>query len=141
MKCRQNLSSGSYLINEKSCSHECSPICIRPSLLICSFVYSLQVDSHSQVISQYLSFSFSLSLSLSIQVVLYDRSVMPGDAVRRMTPNCTEDTQRGIVRSVNVSCHVQSIRTKQMIYEVTSRDLTQLLVIAVVIFCLNAISL
>ncbi|XP_038064255.1 (E3-independent) E2 ubiquitin-conjugating enzyme-like [Patiria miniata] len=53
------------------------------------------------------------------KVSLYDRSLMPGDAVR-----CNQEgSQRGIVRSVHVSCHLQVIRTKQMIYDVCSQYL------------------
>ena len=59
-----------------------------------------------------------------LQVSLYDRSLMPGDAVRRNQ----EGSQRGIVRSVHVSCHLQVVRTKQMIYDVSSQDLEHIMV-------------
>ncbi|XP_022093687.1 (E3-independent) E2 ubiquitin-conjugating enzyme-like [Acanthaster planci] len=57
------------------------------------------------------------------KVSLYDRSLMPGDAVRRDQ----EGSQRGIVRSVHVSCHLQVVRTKQMIYDVCSQDLENIM--------------
>nr|XP_006819495.1 PREDICTED: ubiquitin-conjugating enzyme E2 O-like [Saccoglossus kowalevskii] len=48
------------------------------------------------------------------KVVLQDRSLMPGDAVRRVIQG--EDSQRGIVHNVEVYTHVQILKTKQMIY-------------------------
>ncbi|XP_071797737.1 (E3-independent) E2 ubiquitin-conjugating enzyme UBE2O-like isoform X2 [Asterias amurensis] len=57
------------------------------------------------------------------KVNLYDRSLMPGDAVRRNMG----DSQRGIVRAVSVSCHLQVVRTKQMVYDVSSQDLEHIM--------------
>ncbi|XP_033630246.1 (E3-independent) E2 ubiquitin-conjugating enzyme-like isoform X2 [Asterias rubens] len=57
------------------------------------------------------------------KVNLYDRSLMPGDAVRRNMGY----SQRGIVRAVSVSCHLQVVRTKQMVYDVSSQDLEHIM--------------
>ena len=46
------------------------------------------------------------------QLILSDRSLMPGDVVRRLVKN--KDTQRGYCRSVEVFATVQIVGTKQV---------------------------
>ena len=46
------------------------------------------------------------------QLILSDRSLMPGDVVRRLVKN--KDTQRGYCRSVEVFASVQIVGTKQV---------------------------
>ncbi|XP_070580497.1 (E3-independent) E2 ubiquitin-conjugating enzyme UBE2O-like [Ptychodera flava] len=62
------------------------------------------------------------------KVELQDRSLMPGDAVRRIIAG--QDSQRGIVHNVEVYVHIQVLKTKHMIYEINSRDLIPLQVFA-----------
>ena len=53
-----------------------------------------------------------------------DRSLMPGDVVRRLIRG--KDTQRGYCRQVAVTSSVQVVGTKSVILHVDSNDLTPL---------------
>lgn len=55
------------------------------------------------------------------QIGLSDRSLMPGDVVRRLIPG--KDTQRGYCRNIHVTACVQVVGTKQVIINVNSQDL------------------
>lgn len=58
------------------------------------------------------------------KIYLADRSLMPGDVVRRLVKG--RDTQRGYCRNINVFASVQIMGTKQVIFGVESKDLTPL---------------
>ncbi|XP_045602327.2 (E3-independent) E2 ubiquitin-conjugating enzyme UBE2O isoform X9 [Procambarus clarkii] len=58
------------------------------------------------------------------KVGLADRSLMPGDVVRRLIRG--KDTQRGYCRQVHVTSSVQVVGTKHVILNVDSNDLTPL---------------
>ena len=49
------------------------------------------------------------------QLILSDRSLMPGDVVRRLVKD--KDTQRGYCRNVEVFATVQIVGTKQVWYK------------------------
>lgn len=52
---------------------------------------------------------------------LADRSVMPGDVVRRLIEG--EDSQRGYVKFAEVMCDVQIMGKNKVICDIDSRDL------------------
>ncbi len=54
-------------------------------------------------------------------VGLADRSLMPGDVVRRLIVG--KDTQRGYCRHVDVRASVELVGTKQVIFDVDGKDL------------------
>ena len=56
-----------------------------------------------------------------LQLNLADRSLMPGDVVRRFVRG--RDTQRGYCRRVAVFCSVQIMGTDQVIHDVPSKEL------------------
>ena len=56
-----------------------------------------------------------------LQVKLVDRSLMPGDVVRRHVPG--KDTQCGFIMDMDVLAHLRILRTNKHIYNVDSRDL------------------
>lgn len=58
------------------------------------------------------------------QVHLADRTLMPGDVVRRMIKG--KDTQRGYCRDVQLTACVQVIGTKQVLTDIKSEDLIPL---------------
>nr|CAD7448041.1 unnamed protein product [Timema bartmani] len=58
------------------------------------------------------------------KVHLADRSLMPGDVVRRMIKG--KDTQRGYCRDIKVRACVQVVGTKQVVSNVKSEHLTPL---------------
>ena len=70
--------------------------------------------------------------SLFSQVKLADRSLMPGDVVRRHIPG--EDTQCGFVMDMDVRAHLHILRTNKYIYNVDSRDLEPIQVNFILIF-------
>ena len=55
------------------------------------------------------------------QIKLADRSLMPGDVVRRLIAG--QDSQRGYVRNTKVRCHVQIMGKGHVICDVDSRNL------------------
>ncbi|GAB1603350.1 (E3-independent) E2 ubiquitin-conjugating enzyme UBE2O-like [Argonauta hians] len=55
------------------------------------------------------------------KLVLADRSLMPGDCVRRLIQG--EDSQRGYVQDMTVKCCLQVLGTKKFIDNIDSRDL------------------
>jgi len=57
-------------------------------------------------------------------VGLADRSLMPGDVVRRLIAG--KDTQRGYCRDVNVRASVEIVGTQQVVFDVDSKDLNPL---------------
>ncbi len=57
-------------------------------------------------------------------VGLADRSLMPGDVVRRLIVG--KDTQRGYCRDVNVRASVEIVGTQQVVFDVDSKDLIPL---------------
>lgn len=61
---------------------------------------------------------------LVFKVKLADRSLMPGDVVRRLIKG--QDSQRGYVRNTNVNCHLQVIGKNKVITNVNSKDLEPL---------------
>ena len=66
---------------------------------------------------------------MSIQVHLCDRSLMPGDVVRRHVPG--QDTQCGFIMDMEVLSHLHILRTNKYIYNVNSRELKPIQVSAV----------
>ena len=58
------------------------------------------------------------------QVGLADRSLMPGDVVRRLILG--KDTQRGYCRQVSVRASVEIVGTQQVVFDVDSKDLVPL---------------
>lgn len=58
------------------------------------------------------------------QVKLLDRSLMPGDIVRKLIKG--KDTQLGYCRSTDVRAAIQIVGSKLVITEVKSTDLTPL---------------
>ncbi|XP_015108296.1 (E3-independent) E2 ubiquitin-conjugating enzyme UBE2O [Diachasma alloeum] len=60
----------------------------------------------------------------SKKVYLADRTLMPGDVVRRMIKG--KDTQRGYCRDIELTACVQVIGTKQVLTNIKSEDLTPL---------------
>lgn len=59
-----------------------------------------------------------------LQVHLADRTLMPGDVVRRMIKG--KDTQRGYCRDIELNACVQVIGTKQVLTNIKSEDLVPL---------------
>lgn len=57
-------------------------------------------------------------------VGLADRSLMPGDVVRRLIVG--KDTQRGYCRDVTVRASVEIVGTQQVVFDVDSKDLVPL---------------
>ena len=55
---------------------------------------------------------------------MVDRSLMPGDVVRRFIEG--QDSQRGYVRNTGVKCHVQVLGKNKLIRNVDSQDLEPL---------------
>ncbi|XP_014238160.1 (E3-independent) E2 ubiquitin-conjugating enzyme UBE2O [Trichogramma pretiosum] len=64
------------------------------------------------------------SKKLMFQVHLADRTLMPGDVVRRMIKG--KDTQRGYCRDIDLTASVQVIGTKQVLTNIKSEDLVPL---------------
>lgn len=60
-------------------------------------------------------------MDVACQVILVDRSLMPGDVVRRLILN--EDSQRGYVKDMNVTCHLHILGTDKYIYNIDSKSL------------------
>lgn len=56
-----------------------------------------------------------------LQVILTNRSLMPGDVVRRLITG--EQSQRGYVQSVHTKCHLRVLGSKQYIYNVDAEDI------------------
>lgn len=73
----------------------------------------------------------------SIQVHLSDRSLMPGDVVRRLIYG--KDTQRGYARSVKVRAVVQTLGTKDVFPSVPASSLQPVQVIRHSILVINAL--
>ena len=65
--------------------------------------------------------------SLSLQLHLSDRSLMPGDVVRRLIRG--QNTQRGYCRNIQVIANCQIMNTRQVILGINSKDLKPLRVI------------
>lgn len=57
-----------------------------------------------------------------LQVQLSDRSLMPGDVVRRLISG--KDTQRGYARAVRVTAVVQTLGSKVVIPNILASSLT-----------------
>lgn len=55
---------------------------------------------------------------------LADRTLMPGDVVRRMIKG--KDTQRGYCRDIELTACIQIIGTKQVLTNIRSEDLVPL---------------
>lgn len=60
----------------------------------------------------------------NLKVHLADRTLMPGDVVRRMIKG--KDTQRGYCRDIELTACAQVIGTKQVITNIKSDELTPL---------------
>uniref|UniRef100_A0A0B7AQH6 UBC core domain-containing protein n=1 Tax=Arion vulgaris TaxID=1028688 RepID=A0A0B7AQH6_9EUPU len=58
------------------------------------------------------------------KVQLLDRSLMPGDVVRRLIPG--QESQCGFVMDMDVRCHLRILCSNKYIYNVNSKDLTPL---------------
>lgn len=69
---------------------------------------------------------FSLIFA-SFQVELHDRSLLAGDLVQKSSSN-SSCGQLGTVRMVHVTCHLQTLSTKQIIYNVPSTKIEQIAV-------------
>lgn len=63
----------------------------------------------------------------SLQVELHDRSLLAGDLVQRSSSD-SSCGQLGTVRMVHVTCHLQALSTKQIIYDVSSSKIDQIVV-------------
>jgi len=63
-------------------------------------------------------------MTSDFQVHLADRTLMPGDVVRRMIKG--KDTQRGYCRDIELTACVQVIGTKQVLTDIKSEDLIPL---------------
>ncbi|XP_005110437.1 (E3-independent) E2 ubiquitin-conjugating enzyme UBE2O [Aplysia californica] len=59
------------------------------------------------------------------KVKLVDRSLMPGDVVRRLIPG--QDTQCGFVMNMEVRAHLHILRSNKYLYNVDSKDLEPIL--------------
>ena len=59
-----------------------------------------------------------------MQARLSDRSLMPGDVVRRLIEG--QESQRGFVADTRVRCHVQVVGRNRVICDVDSRHLEPL---------------
>ena len=59
-----------------------------------------------------------------LQVALVDRSLMPGDVVRRLIEG--QDSQRGYVRHTDVMCHCLLIGKRKVVCNVNSKNLIPL---------------
>ncbi|XP_050394975.2 (E3-independent) E2 ubiquitin-conjugating enzyme UBE2O [Patella vulgata] len=55
------------------------------------------------------------------KLILVDRSVMPGDVIRRITNG--KDSQQGFVQDMDIICHVHILGTDKYIYNINSKDL------------------
>ena len=58
------------------------------------------------------------------QITLVDRSLMPGDVIRRMISG--KSSQRGYVQDLSVRCHLFIKGTNKYIYDVDAKDLKPL---------------
>ncbi|WAQ97250.1 UBE2O-like protein [Mya arenaria] len=58
------------------------------------------------------------------KVVLVDRSLMPGDVVRRLVSG--QESQRGFVQECITKCHVKILNTEQYIYNIDAKDVKAL---------------
>lgn len=77
-------------------------------------------------------------MSRSFQIHLADRTLMPGDVVRRMIKG--KDTQRGYCRDIELTACVQVIGTKQVLTNIKSEDLIPLQVyIYSVLLCVRVL--
>lgn len=61
--------------------------------------------------------------------MLTDRSLMPGDVVRRLISG--KESQRGFVQECHTKCHVRVLGTEYYIYNVDARDLKPLQVVII----------
>ena len=55
------------------------------------------------------------------QLILTDRSLMPGDVVRRLISE--KDSQRGFIENIVAKCHVKILGTEQWIYNIDLADI------------------
>ena len=67
---------------------------------------------------------FSFILTCVFQLILTDRSLMPGDVVRRL--NSEKDSQCGFVENILVKCHLKILGTEQWIYNVDVADVASM---------------
>ena len=67
---------------------------------------------------------FSFILTGVFQLILTDRSLMPGDVVRRL--NSERDSQCGFVENILVKCHLKILGTEQWIYNVDVADVASM---------------
>ncbi|KAL3877586.1 hypothetical protein ACJMK2_035282 [Sinanodonta woodiana] len=58
------------------------------------------------------------------KLILADRSLMPGDVVRRLVEG--QDSQRGYVKDMQVKCHLKVLGTDKWLYNIDSKDLKAL---------------
>ncbi|BFZ03274.1 hypothetical protein BsWGS_06312 [Bradybaena similaris] len=58
------------------------------------------------------------------KVQLLDRSLMPGDVVKRLIPG--QESQCGFIMDMDVHCHLRILKTNKYIYSVNSKDLKPL---------------
>ena len=68
--------------------------------------------------------SYMLSVNFRsawFQIILVDRSLMPGDVVRRLISG--KESQRGFVQNCRIKCHLQIQGTDQFIYNIDAKDL------------------
>ena len=70
--------------------------------------------------NSFLYFWFILYFSHN-QLQLVDRSLMPGDVVRRLIPG--QESQCGFVMNLDVHSHLRILQSNKYIYNVNSKDL------------------
>ncbi|KAK3607162.1 hypothetical protein CHS0354_004422 [Potamilus streckersoni] len=55
------------------------------------------------------------------KLILTDRSLMPGDVVRRLVEG--QDSQRGFVKDMQIKCHLKVLGANKWLYNIDSKDL------------------
>ena len=86
--------------------------------------FSTKCDSCDTQKFQKILNNIEIILFFLCQVGLADRSLMPGDVVRRMIQG--QDSQRGYVRRTSVKCHLQLLGTNKIIANVDSKEVEPL---------------
>lgn len=59
-----------------------------------------------------------------LQLILTDRSLMPGDVIRRFGEDA--NSQRGFVQDLSGKCHIHIRGTNKFLYNVNSKDLSSM---------------
>lgn len=64
------------------------------------------------------------SLFCLLQLILADRSLMPGDVIRRFGED--SNSQRGFVQDLIGKCHIHIRGTNKFLYNVNAKDLSSM---------------